>query len=133
MSTDETGSRRYVLAVRTTDASGYPLVAINTIATDAGLHPDLVIRLIALGAIEAAGGTRTAPLFPADTAARLARIVRLRRDLGLNYAGALLATDLLSRIEALEDILERLDALPARPPSPARPMSPVAVVTRRRG
>ncbi|WP_084352598.1 chaperone modulator CbpM [Millisia brevis] len=132
MTTDETGSRRYVLAVRTTDASGYPLVEIDAIATDSGLHPDLVVRLIALGAVEAAGGTRSAPLFPADTAARLARIVRLRRDLGLNYAGALLATDLLSRIEALEDILEGLDALPARPASPARPTSSVGIVIRRR-
>lgn len=127
MTADATGPRRYVLAVRTTDSSGIPLVAINTLATDAGLHPDLIIRLIALGAIEPVGGTRSAPLFPADTAARLARIIRLRRDLGLNYAGALLATDLLARIEALEDILERLDALPARP------VSRSGSTTRRRG
>jgi hypothetical protein len=37
-----------------------------------------------------------------DAAARLARIVRLRNDLGLNYAGAILACDLLARIELLE-------------------------------
>jgi hypothetical protein len=32
----------------------------------------------------------------------LARVVRLRRDLGLNYAGAILACDLLTRIDELE-------------------------------
>jgi hypothetical protein len=37
-----------------------------------------------------------------DAAAHLARIVRLRRDLGLNYAGAILAYELLERIERLE-------------------------------
>jgi len=37
-----------------------------------------------------------------DAAARLARTVRLRRDLGLNYAGAILACELLARIDDLE-------------------------------
>jgi hypothetical protein len=33
--------------------------------------------------------------------------VRLRRDLGLNYAGAMLACDLLERIDELERRLRR--------------------------
>jgi hypothetical protein len=69
------------------------IVAIEVLAHDAGLHPDLVRRLIRLGAVE--------PDAP-DAAARLARTVRLRRDLGLNYAGAILACELLARIEELE-------------------------------
>ena len=69
------------------------LVAIETIAHDAGLHPDLVRRLIRLGAVD--------PDAP-DAAARLARTVRLRRDLGLNYSGAILACELLARIDDLE-------------------------------
>jgi hypothetical protein len=53
----------------------------------------LVRRLIALDAVD--------PL-DWDAAARLARLVRLRHDLGLNVAGAALACDLLERIEELE-------------------------------
>jgi hypothetical protein len=96
---------RRVLAIRRIGPDGAPLVAIEVLAREAGLHPELVRRLVALGALEPHGGTTRAPLFPRDAAARLARIARLRRDLGLNYAGALLAADLLARIQELEDRL----------------------------
>ncbi len=100
---------RTVLAIRSTAPDGSPLVAIEVLAREAGLHPELVQRLVALGALEPAGGTSRAPLFPRDAAARLARVARLRRDLGLNYAGALLAADLLARIEALEEAVARAE------------------------
>lgn len=102
--------RRQVLAIRSTAPDGAPLVALEVLAREAGLHPELVRRLIALGALESAGGTSRSPLFGPDAAARLARVARLRRDLGLNYAGALLACDLLVRIEALEDRLARAES-----------------------
>jgi hypothetical protein len=66
---------------------------IGVLAHEAGLHPDLVRRLLSLGAVEPDA---------IDAAGRLARIIRLRHDLGLNYAGAILACDLLARIERLE-------------------------------
>jgi hypothetical protein len=69
------------------------VVGVQVLAHDAGLHPELVRRLIRLGAVEPDA---------LDAAARLARVVRLRRDLGLNYAGAILACDLLTRIDELE-------------------------------
>ena len=103
---------RHVLAIRTSGPDGSSLVALEVLAREAGLHPELVQRLIVLGALEPRGGTTRAPLFPRDAAARLARIVRLRRDLGVNYAGAMLACDLLARIEALEDRLARIDRKP---------------------
>ena len=96
---------RYALAIRRTAPNGAPLVALEVLASEAGLHPEFVRRLIALGALEPGGGTTLAPLYPRDAAARLARIARLRRDLGLNYAGALLACELLARIDALEDVI----------------------------
>jgi hypothetical protein len=99
--------RTHVLTVRRAAPDGAPLAALDAVAREAGLHPDLVRRLVALGALETPGGTGAAPLFPRDAAARLARIVRLRRDLGVGYAGAVLACDLLARIEALEDRLAR--------------------------
>jgi hypothetical protein len=102
------------LEVRRPTPDGAPTVALEALAREAGLHPELVRRLIALGALEPRGGTGRAPLFPRDAAARLARVARLRRDLGVNYAGALLACDLLARIDALEDRLARLERQPRR-------------------
>ena len=82
---------------------GTVTVELEVLAREAGLHPQLVRRLIRLGALETKGGTRASPRFPRDAAARLARVARLRRDLGLNWAGALLACDLLDRIAELEE------------------------------
>jgi hypothetical protein len=104
----------YVLTIRATASDDVPLDGLESLAAEAGLHPELVRRLIALGALEPRGSTARAPLFPRDAAARLARITRLRNDLGLNYAGALLAVDLLARIDALEGILSRNVSRPRR-------------------
>jgi hypothetical protein len=78
------------------------LVGIEALAVEAGMHPELVRRLIRLGLIEPGGGTTAAPLFRRQDAPLLARAARLRRDLGVNYAGAVLASELLARIEDLE-------------------------------
>jgi len=77
-------------------------VGIDALATRAGLHPDTVRRLVALGLIAPSAGTSAAPLFRRQDAALLNRALRLRRDLGLNYAGAVLACELLARIDELE-------------------------------
>jgi hypothetical protein len=82
------------------------LIDAEILARRSGLHPDLVRRLIRIGAVDP---------FSWDAAPRLARIMRLRRDLGLNYAGAILACDLLVRIEELEARLDR-QAPPRRSP-----------------
>jgi chaperone modulatory protein CbpM len=81
---------------------GAGLIGIEQIAGEAGLHPEVARRLIGLGLIEPGGGTRAAPLFRRGDAAVLARASRLRRDLGLNYTGAVLACELLARIDELE-------------------------------
>jgi DNA-binding transcriptional MerR regulator len=75
-------------------------VELGVLAREAGLHPDVVRRFVRLGLLEP-------PPFPRDAAARLARAGRLRRDLGLNYAGAVLACELLARIEDLESLDRR--------------------------
>jgi DNA-binding transcriptional MerR regulator len=77
-------------------------ISLDVLATEAGLHPDVVRRLVGLGLIEPWGGTRAAPLYRRQDAALLNRALRLRRDLGLNYAGAALACELLARIDELE-------------------------------
>ncbi|MCW3033172.1 MAG: chaperone modulatory protein CbpM [Solirubrobacteraceae bacterium] len=78
------------------------LVALETLAQRAGLHPETVRRLSRLGLIEPGGGTAAAPLYRARDVELLLRAVRLRGGLGLNYAGAVLACELLARIEELE-------------------------------
>jgi hypothetical protein len=78
------------------------VVDIETIAHDAGLHPEVCKRLIRLGLLEG-------PPFADDAASQLARAVRLRRDLGLGWSGAVFACELLRRIDDLEAQLRRYD------------------------
>jgi hypothetical protein len=101
--------------VRRPGVSG-PLLGLDALAREAGLHPELVRRFVALGLIDPAGGTSAAPLFTRDDAAALARAARLRRDLGVSYAGAVLASELLGRIEVLERQLASLRAQPVTRP-----------------
>jgi len=95
--------------------SGAPaLVEIDVLARQAGLHPELVARFVQLGLLEPQIGGDSVARFPRDAAARLARAARLRRDLALNYAGAVLASELLARIDQLEERLRRYEP-PDRP------------------
>jgi MerR-like DNA binding protein len=75
-------------------------IEIVALAREADVHPDLVRRFVALGLLEP---------YPVDAAARIARAARLRRDLGLNYAGAVLACELLARIDELQRRLSRYE------------------------
>ena len=76
-------------------------IETRVLAREAGVHPDLVRRFVALGLLEP---------YPVDAAARIARAARLRRDLGLNYAGAVLACELLARIDELQLRLSRYES-----------------------
>ena len=77
-------------------------IELAVVARRAGLRVSVVRRYVALGLLEPSGGTRTAPLFDPGSAGRVAKADRLRRDLGLNSAGAVLACELLDRIRDLE-------------------------------
>ncbi|HEX7300205.1 MAG TPA: chaperone modulator CbpM [Solirubrobacteraceae bacterium] len=77
-------------------------IEVRVLAREAGIHPDLVRRFVTLGLLDAR-------VQPRDAAAILARAARLRRDLGLNYAGAVLACELLTRIDELERRLSRYE------------------------
>ncbi|MDX6591375.1 MAG: chaperone modulatory protein CbpM [Gaiellales bacterium] len=92
--------------VRRASANGAPLIELEVLAREAGLHPDLVRRFEQLGLVEGTGNPRR---YRRDAAARLARASRLRRDLALNYAGAVLACELLARIDELEERLSRYE------------------------
>ena len=87
-------------------AAGTELVELRVLAREAGVGRSAASRFVALGLLEPIGGSAGRPLFPRNAVARLASAARLRRDLGLNYAGAVLASELLARIEELERRLE---------------------------
>jgi hypothetical protein len=84
-------------------------IATAVLAREAGIHPDVVRRFVQLGLLEPAGGGARVTLVAADAPRQLIRAVRLRRDLGLNYAGAILACQLLDRIDELETRLRRYE------------------------
>ena len=109
MATSARRRRVTLMPVRPRTTAGGRAIEIDALAREAGLHPELVRRFVRLGLLETVGGTARAPLFPRDAAARLARAARLRRDLGLSYAGAVLASDLLARIDELEERLRRYE------------------------
>ncbi len=77
-----------------------------------GLHPDLVVRLVRLGLLDAEVRVDHRLQFAPAQMARAFRIQRLRAGLPLNYAALGLVMDLLDRIDQLEAALRH------RPPAP---------------
>ena len=91
---------RYVLARR-------PGLSVDALARRAGLHPDMVRRLVALGLLSCRPDARGEPRFETSAVATIARIQRLRTGLGLNYAAIGLVLDLLDHIDELESASRR--------------------------
>ena len=78
-------------------------VELTVVARRAGVRIVHVRRYLELGLFEPhPAAAAEAPRFDPSSAARVARAERLRRDLGLNYAGAVLVSELLDRITELE-------------------------------
>jgi DNA-binding transcriptional MerR regulator len=80
-------------------------LSLEGFARASGLHPDLVMRFVNLGLLDATTGARGQLRFAPDQLRRADRIQRLRRDLSLNYAALGLVLDLLDRIDHLEAVL----------------------------
>ncbi len=77
-------------------------VELAVVARRAGVRIAVVRRYLEFGLVEPHPEPAEAPRYDPDSAARIARAERLRRDLGLNFAGAVLVTELLDRIRDLE-------------------------------
>jgi hypothetical protein len=82
------------------DLAAAETVDLTVIARQAGVKIVQVRRYLEFGLFEPRPAET--PGFNATSAARVARAERLRRDLGLNYAGAVLVCELLDRISELE-------------------------------
>ncbi|HUA46059.1 MAG TPA: chaperone modulator CbpM [Solirubrobacteraceae bacterium] len=85
------------------DLAAHEAVELTVLARRAGVKLVHVRRYLEFGLFEphrvaAVGAQR----FDPSDAARVARAERLRRDLNLNYAGAVLVCELLDRISELE-------------------------------
>ncbi|HEX4430820.1 MAG TPA: chaperone modulator CbpM [Frankiaceae bacterium] len=79
-----------------------PRLDVEAFARAAGMHPELVIRLVALGLLDVERDSRGRPVFRSDQIAAAARLQRLREGLSLNYAALGLVVELLDRIAVLE-------------------------------
>lgn len=78
-------------------------VELTVVASQAGVKLVHVRRYLEFGLFGPQPDTATeTPRFDPSSARRVARAERLRRDLGLNYAGAVLVCELLDRISELE-------------------------------
>jgi DNA-binding transcriptional MerR regulator len=85
------------------DLAAEQAVELTVVARQAGVKIVHVRRYLEFGLFEPhAGAAAETPRFAPSSAARVARAERLRRDLGLNYAGAVLVCELLDRISELD-------------------------------
>src|SRR5690349_11950309 len=78
-------------------------LTFDVVAETCGTRRSLVVRLAQQGLIETVPGATDAneALVPRRVVVQLRRMQRLRRDLGVNFAGAAVILDLVSRIEQL--------------------------------
>ena len=85
------------------DLAAEEAVELTVVARQAGVKIVHVRRYLEFGLFEPHPRAATeTPRFAPSSAARVARAERLRRDLGLNYVGAVLVCELLDQISELE-------------------------------
>ena len=77
-------------------------LSLDRFARQAGLHPQLVEKFVALGLLDAERDATGALWFRPAALVTVARVQRLRAGLSLNYAAIGLVLDLLDRIDELE-------------------------------
>ena len=77
-------------------------LSLEAVADAVGTRTTLVARLVKLGVLEPIGDDLNEPLLQTRSVIRLRRMARLRRDLGVNFAGAAVILDLVDRIEELK-------------------------------
>ncbi|HEU4766589.1 MAG TPA: chaperone modulator CbpM [Pyrinomonadaceae bacterium] len=86
-------------------------LSCDVIAASVGARRSLVVRLAQRGLIDTVEGEAEEPMVPRRVVVQLRRMQRLRRDLGVNFAGAAVILDLVGRIEQLNRELAEVQRL----------------------
>jgi hypothetical protein len=79
-----------------------PRLSLERLAQQTGVHPQLLVRFIELGLLEAERDSSGRIWLAPNAAVTVARVQRLHMGLSLNYAAIGLVLDLLDRIDELE-------------------------------
>lgn len=84
---------------------------IGEVAVRCRTHPGLVHRFVRLGLVDPidTSGTPEQWLFENEAVPLIAKILRLRNELGVNYAGVGVVLELLDRINTLENRIRELE------------------------
>jgi hypothetical protein len=88
--------------------SEHCLLTLDQLSEAAELQSALVEKFIQYGLIEPAAAEVPHALFPISCVERLRRIVRLRRDLGVNLEGVAVILEMRQRMEELQKELDRM-------------------------
>ena len=76
-------------------------LTFDVVAETVGARRSLIARLVQKGLIETLDSGTEEPMVPRRAVVQLRRMQRMRRDLGVNFAGAAIILDLVGRIEQL--------------------------------
>jgi DNA-binding transcriptional MerR regulator len=100
----------YSIVLRRTIARGDAL-RLAEVAGLCNIHPDVIDRFVRLGLVDPAGRDEISNewIFQPEVIPALRKIMRLRNELGINFAGIGVIVDLLSRIEQLEARIRDLE------------------------
>jgi DNA-binding transcriptional MerR regulator len=103
--------RRYCIVRRARAAETHLWeLTLSQLASLCGVHPDLIVRFVHLGLLDPLEERAGVPsLFAPSAVDVVHKILRLRRDLGINYVGIGVVLDLMRRIEALESRVRELE------------------------
>src|ERR1041385_69330 len=86
-------------------------LTFEMVADIVGARRSLVVRLVQQGLIDTVDDESGEQFLPRRTVIRLRRMQRLRRDLGVNFAGAAVILDLVNRLNEMNRELARLHQL----------------------
>lgn len=104
-----TDKNYYLVQVRTSSGSS-PFISLTELSYRCGVHPDLIHRFVNLGLLDyAEGDTGGEVVFYSEAVATVRKILRLRNQLGVNYAGIGVILELMARIENLESTVRELE------------------------
>ncbi len=86
-------------------------LTVTELCQSLGLELDEISVFVQEGLVEPHGSSPESWRFPGSALKRLRTATRLRRDLGIDLAGAILAVDLLEEIERLRTHVRALEHL----------------------